>query len=49
VRFGPVSVNCYSEGDTFGGWKQSGFGGKVKALKHSTSAESLKAIWSSLT
>ncbi|WP_245500340.1 aldehyde dehydrogenase family protein, partial [Mesorhizobium sp. M4B.F.Ca.ET.089.01.1.1] len=35
IRAGTVSVNCYSEGDfavPFGGYKESGFGGKDKGL-----------------
>jgi gamma-glutamyl-gamma-aminobutyraldehyde dehydrogenase len=35
IRAGTVSINCYSEGDMavpFGGYKESGFGGKDKSL-----------------
>lgn len=36
IRAGTVSVNSYSEGDIatpFGGFKQSGFGGRDKGLE----------------
>ncbi len=35
LKAGTVSINCYSEGDVtapFGGWKQSGFGGRDKGI-----------------
>lgn len=48
IRAGTVSVNCFSEGDLampFGGYKESGFGGKDKGLAaHDQYLES-KSIW----
>ncbi len=48
IRAGTVSVNCFSEGDfamPFGGFKESGFGGKDKGLAaHDQYLES-KSIW----
>ena len=48
VRAGTVSVNCYSEGDfavPFGGYKESGFGGKDKGLAAHDQYTETKAIW----
>jgi gamma-glutamyl-gamma-aminobutyraldehyde dehydrogenase len=48
IRAGTVSVNCYSEGDfavPFGGYKESGFGGKDKGLHAHDQYTELKAIW----
>ena len=48
VRAGTVSVNCYSEGDMtvpFGGYRQSGFGGKEKSLAAFDQWTQLKTIW----
>lgn len=48
IRAGTVSVNCYSEGDyavPFGGYKQSGFGGKDKGLAAHDQYTEQKAIW----
>ena len=48
IKAGTVSINCFSEGDNtapFGGFKQSGFGGRDKsAVAHDQYAE-LKTIW----
>src|SRR5574343_172382 len=48
IRAGTVSVNCFSEGDMavpFGGYKQSGLGGRDKGLEaHDQYLES-KTIW----
>ncbi|MCM5705790.1 aldehyde dehydrogenase [Larsenimonas salina] len=48
IRAGTVSVNCFSEGDIttpFGGYKQSGFGGRDKsAYAHDQYCE-LKTTW----
>jgi len=48
IRAGTVSVNCYSEGDMavpFGGFKESGFGGRDKSpLAHDQYTET-KTIW----
>ncbi len=48
VRAGTVSVNCYSEGDIttpFGGYKQSGFGGRDKSLHAHDQYTELKTVW----
>lgn len=48
IRAGTVSVNCYSEGDIttpFGGFKQSGFGGREKSLYANSQYSELKTIW----
>jgi gamma-glutamyl-gamma-aminobutyraldehyde dehydrogenase len=48
LRAGTVSVNCYSEGDMavpFGGFKESGFGGKDKSLLAHDQYAELKSIW----
>ena len=48
VRAGTVSVNCYSEGDMtvpFGGYRQSGFGGKEKSLAAFDQWTQTKTIW----
>ncbi len=52
IRAGTVSVNCFSEGDIttpFGGYKQSGFGGRDKStFAHDQYCE-LKTTWIQLT
>ena len=48
IRAGTVSVNCYSEGDMavpFGGYKESGFGGKDKSLLAHDQYLQTKSIW----
>lgn len=48
VKAGTVSVNCYSEGDVtapFGGFKESGFGGKDKSLASLEQYTESKTIW----
>ena len=48
IRAGTVSVNCFSEGDfamPFGGYKESGFGGKDKGLAAHDQYLEQKAIW----
>ena len=48
LRAGTVSINCYSEGDMavpFGGFKESGFGGKDKSLMAHDQYTELKSIW----
>ena len=48
VRAGTISVNCYSEGDCgvpFGGYKESGFGGKDNGLAAHDQYTEQKAIW----
>jgi gamma-glutamyl-gamma-aminobutyraldehyde dehydrogenase len=48
IRAGTVSVNCFGEGDAttpFGGYKQSGFGGRDKGLHAHEQYQELKTIW----
>ncbi len=48
VKAGTVSVNCYSEGDIatpFGGFKQSGFGGRDNSLQAHDQYCETKTIW----
>ena len=51
IRAGTVSVNCFSEGDQavpFGGFKQSGFGGREKSLMAHDQYTQPKTIWMQL-
>ena len=51
VRAGTVSINGYSEGDIttpFGGYRQSGFGGKDNGLEAFEQYTEQKTIWLSL-
>ncbi len=51
IRAGTVSVNCFSEGDIttpFGGYKQSGFGGRDKSIWAHEQYSELKTIWMQL-
>jgi 4-(gamma-glutamylamino)butanal dehydrogenase len=51
IRAGTVSVNCFSEGDLttpFGGFKESGFGGRDKSLWAHEQYTELKTIWMQL-
>jgi gamma-glutamyl-gamma-aminobutyraldehyde dehydrogenase len=48
LRAGTVSVNCFSEGDMgvpFGGYKQSGFGGRDKSLMAHDQYTETKTVW----
>lgn len=48
LKAGTVSVNCYSEGDIttpFGGYKQSGFGGRDNALQAFDQYTETKTVW----
>jgi gamma-glutamyl-gamma-aminobutyraldehyde dehydrogenase len=48
LRAGTVSVNCFSEGDfamPFGGYKESGFGGKDKGIAAHDQYLETKSIW----
>ena len=48
IRAGTVTVNCYGEGDIatpFGGYKQSGFGGRDNSLHAHDQYTQLKTIW----
>lgn len=48
IRAGVVTVNCFGEGDAstpFGGYKQSGFGGRDKSIHAHDQYTELKTIW----
>jgi len=48
LRAGTVTVNSYGEGDIstpFGGWKQSGFGGRDNGVHAHDQYTQLKTIW----
>ena len=52
IRAGTVTVNCYGEGDIstpFGGYKQSGFGGRDNGIHAHDQYTELKTIWIDLT
>ena len=52
VRAGTVTVNCYGEGDIttpFGGYKQSGFGGRDNSIHAHDQYTELKTIWIDLS
>jgi len=48
IRAGVVTINCFGEGDAttpFGGYKESGFGGRDKSVWAHTQYTELKTIW----
>ncbi len=48
IRAGTVTINCYGEGDMatpFGGYKQSGFGGRDNGVHAHDQYTELKTIW----
>jgi gamma-glutamyl-gamma-aminobutyraldehyde dehydrogenase len=52
IRAGTVTVNCYGEGDIttpFGGYRQSGFGGRDNGLQAHDQFTEIKTIWIDLT
>jgi len=52
IRAGTITINCYGEGDIstpFGGYKQSGFGGRDNALHAHDQYTELKTIWIDLS
>ncbi|MCO4847390.1 MAG: aldehyde dehydrogenase [Yoonia sp.] len=52
IKAGTVTVNCYGEGDLstpFGGYKQSGFGGRDNGVHAHDQYTELKTIWIDLT
>ena len=52
IRAGTVTVNCYGEGDIttpFGGYKQSGFGGRDNSLHAHDQYTELKTLWVDLS
>ncbi|WP_032081525.1 aldehyde dehydrogenase [Vibrio fluvialis] len=52
IRAGTVTVNCFGEGDIttpFGGFKQSGFGGRDNSVHAHDQYTELKTIWVDLT
>ena len=52
IRAGTVTINCYGEGNIatpFGGYKQSGFGGRDNGVHAHDQYTELKTIWIDLT
>ncbi len=52
IRAGTVTVNCFGEGDIttpFGGFKQSGFGGRDNSLAAHDQYTQIKTIWLNLS
>jgi gamma-glutamyl-gamma-aminobutyraldehyde dehydrogenase len=52
IRAGTVTINCYGEGDAstpFGGYKQSGFGGRDNGIHAHDQYTELKTIWIDLS
>lgn len=52
IRAGTVTVNCYGEGDIstpFGGYKQSGFGGRDNGIHAHDQYTEVKTIWVDLS
>ncbi|MEM9576598.1 MAG: aldehyde dehydrogenase [Pseudomonadota bacterium] len=52
IRAGTVTVNCYGEGDLstpFGGYKQSGFGGRDNGVHAHDQYTEVKTIWIDLS
>lgn len=52
IRAGTVTVNCYGEGDIstpFGGYRQSGFGGRDNGIHAHDQYTELKTIWIDLS
>lgn len=52
IRAGTVTVNCFGEGDAttpFGGYKQSGFGGRDKSVFALDQYTELKTLWIDLS
>lgn len=48
IRAGTVTVNCFGEGDAstpFGGFKESGFGGRDKSIHAHDQYTELKTVW----
>ncbi len=52
IRAGTVTINCFGEGDIstpFGGYKQSGFGGRDNSIHAHDQYTELKTIWIDLS
>jgi gamma-glutamyl-gamma-aminobutyraldehyde dehydrogenase len=52
IKAGTVTINCYGEGDIttpFGGYKQSGFGGRDNSIHAHDQYTELKTIWIDLS
>ncbi|NBC23058.1 MAG: aldehyde dehydrogenase family protein, partial [Gammaproteobacteria bacterium] len=52
LKAGTVTVNCFGEGDIstpFGGWRQSGFGGRDNGLHAHDQYTQVKTIWIDLS
>lgn len=48
IKAGTVTINCYGEGDIstpFGGFKQSGFGGRDNSIHAHDQFTEMKTIW----
>ena len=48
IKAGTVTVNCFGEGDSstpFGGFKQSGFGGRDNGIYAHDQYTNIKTIW----
>jgi gamma-glutamyl-gamma-aminobutyraldehyde dehydrogenase len=52
IKAGTITINCYGEGDIttpFGGYKQSGFGGRDNSIHAHDQYTELKTIWIDLS
>ena len=52
IRAGTVTINCYGEGNIatpFGGYKQSGFGGRDNGIHAHDQFTEVKTIWIDLS
>ena len=52
IKAGTVTINCYGEGDIttpFGGYKQSGFGGRDNSIHAHDQYTEIKTIWIDLS
>ncbi|MFT5260440.1 MAG: gamma-glutamyl-gamma-aminobutyraldehyde dehydrogenase [Saprospiraceae bacterium] len=52
IKAGTVTINCFGEGDAttpFGGYKQSGFGGRDKSIHAHDQYTEMKTIWLDLS
>lgn len=52
IRAGTVTVNCFGEGDVstpFGGFKESGFGGRDKSIHAHDQYTEIKTVWIDVT
>jgi len=52
IKAGTITINCYGEGDMstpFGGYKQSGFGGRDNSIHAHDQYTEIKTIWIDLS